>query len=188
MYDTYFKDLEQSNLITRFLIQNYYPKMGNSFEIVRDKERQLKGIDVILRNDNEEILIDEKSTRYYGEDHIPSYFFELSLLNENYNRVVGWFNDPKKITTHYLITWYKYNRYDEIEAAECMLIERSKVKDIIEAWNMGWLKSNKIRYATGPAPECSHLIVIPYNILKKVATNITKYTLKENGTYEITHR
>lgn len=186
MYDNYFKDLEQSNLINRFLQQNYYPHMGDSFEVVKDRERQLKGIDVILNKKGEEILIDEKSTRYYGEDHIPSYFFELSLLDEHFNRRVGWFNDPNKINTHYLITWYKYNRCDEIEAAECLLIKKEAVKLIIEAWERGLVKG--IRYATGPVPECSKLIIVPYNLLKKVADNITKYTLKENGEYVITHR
>ena len=186
MFDTYFRDLEQSNLINRFLQKNYYPKMGNSFEVVKDKERQLKGIDVILNRNGEEILIDEKSTRYWDKDHIPSYFFELSLLDENFNRRVGWFNDTTKINTHYLITWYKYNRYDEIEAAECLLIKKEAVKLIVDAWERGMVSG--LKYGTGPAPERSKLLIIPYNLLKKVADNITKYTLKENGEYDIKNR
>ena len=186
MYDTYFRDLEQSNLINRFLQKNYYPKMGNSFEVVKDKERQLKGIDVILNRNGEEILIDEKSTRYCGDKHIPSYFFELSLLDENNNRRVGWFNDTTKINTHYLITWYKYNRNDEIEEAESLLIQKEQVKLIVEAWERGMVSG--LKYSTGPAPERSKLIIIPYYLLKRVADSITKYTLKENGEYDIKNR
>ena len=183
----YFRDLQQSNLINMFLQEHYYPLYSGSFEVVKDKRRQLAGIDVILRDNNKEIYIDEKSTRYYGEDHIPSYFFELELNDKNNNRRVGWFLDENKVTTHYLITWYKYNRYDEIEAAECLLIERKKVLKLYKEFTEGLIECEGMKLSNGPYPECSSLFIVPYPVLKMLAPGSVKFNLRSDGNYVITY-
>lgn len=179
MVDTYLLDWLQSNKVQKYLYNNFYSKC-KSCEIVKDKKRQLKGIDVII---NDEYFIDEKSTEFKGPEHIHSYFLELTVTDKNGIEREGWAVKDND-TTHYLITWYKKDRQGNIYYSDHILISSEAIKRFVWLFNNkdelilpeDIKEAQKLKLSQGPAPENSKLIIVPEWLLRKYA----EYTFKIN--------
>ena len=96
------------------VLDQYYTRQGIRFERVTDKERQIKGIDLILfSKSGRSIKIDEKA-KYRGLQtegaQLNSYSFEVTRLCADMKRRIGWFVDKKIETDYYCYVFPKlYN-------------------------------------------------------------------------------
>lgn len=110
----------------------------------RIKEAQTLGIDLVLKDSNEEMyFIDEKSQTTYMNNPLPTFAFELSY---EYNGVTrkGWLLDENKKTNYYLLIYprsYTKESYkelsdiDDLDFAEIILLNKKRL--ITELSNIG---------------------------------------------------
>ena len=117
---------------TSKILDQYYTKQGIKFERVTDKERQIKGIDLILfGKSGKSIKIDEKA-KYRGLQkegaQLNSYSFEVTRLCSDGVRRDGWFID-KKIETDYYC--YAFPKLDNGSIKPKMQVDLFSKKDII---------------------------------------------------------
>lgn len=104
-------------------------------------EEQFKGIDIRFNNQGREYLVDEKG--YLSRPTIQNTFvLELSFVNPRNERVEGWFYNPEKDSTHYLLCWadrddiniYNPNQplaVDNLHRVEIMLVNRLVLQDYL---------------------------------------------------------
>lgn len=81
---------------------------GCCYEYVTDKERQLKGIDVILtKPDGQQLIIDEKARKKNKNKNssIPTFGLEIYTNYGGNGKKLGWFLDETKLTTHYMFLY-----------------------------------------------------------------------------------
>lgn len=81
---------------------------GCGYEYVTDKERQLKGIDVILtKPDGQQLIIDEKARKKNKNKNssIPTFGLEIYTNYGGNGKKPGWFLDETKLTTHYMFLY-----------------------------------------------------------------------------------
>lgn len=106
------------------LIRNY----GCAIEEVTDKERQLKGIDVIITTpDGRKINVDEKARQKLDSKTLG---VELFNRGETVKNKIGWFLDENKVTD-----WYLYG-YTENHKDYALMINKIELKQALDGINL----------------------------------------------------
>lgn len=142
-------------VMAQFLDEHFYKNIGYTWiERVTDRERQVKGLDVILKRDGKVYNIDEKAAIRYTNG-LKTFALELSFLNRKGNRVDGWLIDEKKVNDYFVFVWINkiegelienVNSFKEVEVA---LVSKEKIMIYLES--LGWdvdkllIKDERIR-------------------------------------------
>lgn len=110
----------------------------NVKEIVKDKERQLRGIDVIAQLLGKDVSVDVKSIA----SQLPTFCFEVS--GNIHTNQLGWLINPKVETEYYLVVYhdivgassYRQGKalmnQDNVASTEAFLIKKEDLKKEIE--------------------------------------------------------
>ena len=120
-------------VMAQFLDEHFYKNIGYTWiERVTDRERQVKGLDVILKRGDKVYNIDEKAAIRYTNG-LKTFALELSFLNRKGNRVDGWLIDEKKVNDYFVFVWINkiegelienVNSFKEVEVA---LVSKEKI-------------------------------------------------------------
>ena len=142
-------------VMAQFLDEHFYKKIGYTWrERVTDRERQVKGLDVILKREGKVYNIDEKAAIRYTKG-LNTFALELSFLNRKGNRVDGWLIDEKKINDHFVFVWINkiegelIENVDSFKEVEVALVSKEKIMIYLES--LGWdvdkllIKDERIR-------------------------------------------
>lgn len=142
-------------VMAQFLDEHFYKKIGYTWrERVTDRERQVKGLDVILKRDGKVYNIDEKAAIRYTNG-LKTFALELSFLNRKGNRVDGWLIDEKKINDYFVFVWINkiegelIENVDSFKEVEVALVSKEKIMIYLES--LGWdvdkllIKDERIR-------------------------------------------
>ena len=98
------KDQISTAAIDAFMSRFFFRKEYGQHEIVTDRERQLKGIDVIVGNMN--IDCKAMSAPGYINNPVPTFAQEIWSYSSNTNCYYeGWFINQSLETTHYMYIW-----------------------------------------------------------------------------------
>jgi len=128
-------DTKGEKEVNKFLSDFFYSRIGVLYEIVTDKNQQIKGTDTKISFNNKTISIDEKCQLDSLNQKISTQCLELgSFMKDNRYRN-GWIireND----TEYYLFTWIpicktnsKYNlTCDSIQVMNAMLVSKKKLE------------------------------------------------------------
>lgn len=135
-------DLHNEQVLASYLDQYFYPKLEVvNVTRVTSMEEQFKGVDIRFNNQGREYLVDEKG--YLSRPTIQNTFvLELSFVNPRNERVEGWFYNPEKDSTHYLLCWADrddvdiYNpkkplAVDNLHRVEIMLVNRLVLQEYL---------------------------------------------------------
>lgn len=135
-------DLHNEQVLASYLDQYFYPRLKVlNAKRVTNMVEQFKGIDIRFNNRGREYLVDEKG--YLSRSTIQNTFvLELSFVNPRNERVEGWFYNPEKDSTHYLLCWADrddidiYNSkqplaVDNLHRVEIMLVNRFVLQDYL---------------------------------------------------------
>ena len=153
------KDQVSTAAIDQFVSRFFFKKVYGAHEMVTDRDRQLKGIDVIVGN----MKIDCKamSAPQYINHPRPTFVQEIwSYSPKAHTYREGWFVNPGE-TTHYLFIWVtKANvakgnyitNSKEIEELEVMLVDSAAFHEFVYSYasrerlvSYGWhMIENKI--------------------------------------------
>jgi hypothetical protein len=132
-------DLYAESVLGKFLDEYFYPNIKiKNFKRVEDKNLQFKGYDVVFECGNQEYIVDEKG--YLSRPKIQNTFvLELSYLNRERRKKLGWLLDKNKLSTHYLLCWadrddVKLNdlKIDNIKLVEAWIINRGRLLNYID--------------------------------------------------------
>ena len=141
-------------IMSDFLYKYFYKQLNpKKIERITDKNKQIKGIDVILQIDDKIYSIDEKaSIRYIN---LKTFALELSFIGRNGKINKGWLLDENKINNYYLFVWINQLNHDliysinSIKNVDVALVEKEKILNYLSTigWNKEKLKTknNKIR-------------------------------------------
>lgn len=203
-------DDSQEQIISNFLIDNYFRKINSTARLIYDDYLQKHGVDVQLENnDGNTINIDVKaqSSAKYINDPRPTFVLELSSYNRYGTKTfVGWFLNEKMITDYYTFVWIHsatvnekglIESVDDIHRLEVMTVSKSKLKDYITSILVGTdvnaiideMRANKetrrdivngIHFSHSP-----HLPEKPVNIVvhKRI---LEKFSIGKTGRYFVT--
>lgn len=176
-------DVKQSDIVSQFLDKYFYCNTTN-FERVIDKERQVKGIDVIFDLNSKHYVCDEKAAIRYR--NLQTFCLELTFKNKNDEFMNGWLIDNHKINDSFLFIWIDKTKTDTIRdindilSAEVALVQKSKILEWLAdyGWTVDKLKIKAKRllenynepkgdiYTSGYKFSVSqHLVECPVNIL-----------------------
>lgn len=130
------------------------------FERVMDRQRQVKGIDVVLTYNGVSYLADEKAASDYINRDWPLATFSLELAFVNRDNMImdGWFLNEEIRTDSYIFVWIDkadmhpissdkpdikvLDGVDAIKSGDIAIVEKSAVEDYLAS--LGWTK-NKLR-------------------------------------------
>ena len=140
-------DIKLSNVFGDFLDEHFYKPMESlitekgpdaakiSFERVYDRERQMRGFDVIMHEGEWTLPIDEKAQLAYMDDPRDTFCLELSYLKHS-EPMPGWLLDEAKRTAAYLLCWPKGPKGVKgvFTGADMMLVYSKHVKSFLERW------------------------------------------------------
>lgn len=138
MQSTRVSDTNQESIITQFLENGFFSLYGKPYEIVRDKERQVKGIDVVFNGKN--VDIKAQSSKRYINNPTDTFSMELSCLNRNGEEMVGWFLNEELLTDLYAFVWVinatvneqgGISSCNDIHKAELMFVNKILLQDYI---------------------------------------------------------
>lgn len=147
-----YDDIRCSSILTDFIIDNFYKKICDSFEIVLDKDRQIQGIDSIFKLNDELYICDEKSAIRYANKNLQTFSIELCFINKTDNLNVGWFLNDKNINNSYLFIWIdkaivnEFNLFksiDDLKKVEIALVKKDKIRKYLD--DLGWNKENLLK-------------------------------------------
>lgn len=163
-------DMSAEAQLARFLDQYLYNEFPNkdafvSIERVRTKELQVSGVDVLFTaKDGRVFNVDEKAQLYYLNKDLPTFAFEISYLRGE-RVATGWLCNTALKTDLYMLIWPhatqdtpKGIRWSQFTKAECLLVERKKLLEMLERQGLSLKKisdqANAIRAAgkTGRIP------------------------------------
>lgn len=123
------------------LLDSFYDRTlaleGFTYERIKDSLLQIKGVDIIIRNKEEEFYVDEKcAVRFFEKDRqLKTYSFELfSLGNKNCD---GWFcNNNFYLTTHYCLFYpiADNQNLDNVLQLDMILVEKENLWDIVRSF------------------------------------------------------
>lgn len=106
------QDMHAEESLGEFMDAYFYNRLKNyAGEIVKhkrmkDKESQLKGIDVCLEMDDKKYIIDEKASFYYSNAMIPTFAFEIDSIQKGHSMPTeGWFINDELETQLYMLIW-----------------------------------------------------------------------------------
>jgi hypothetical protein len=109
----------------------------NNVEIVNDRARQIKGIDLIA--DGKKIDVKAQSSTKYINNPTKTYILELSFLGDDGAEIPGWFINNQILTDVYAFLWIPKaeaigGRIPEVSCiheVELMLVDKHKLKAFI---------------------------------------------------------
>ncbi len=137
----YFDLKTEKNIMSQFMIANYYDKLVNTdkskvtFKRIEDENLQKKGIDVIYTQNGNEFVIDEKAQMDYIYFYKPLSTFALELLNSSSGKI-GWLINDELETKYYMFIWPHANKRplksENIEYAYYSLVSKEKLLVEIE--------------------------------------------------------
>lgn len=142
-------DEAMSENIGDFLDRTLYKENATNFERVRDKGRQVKGIDTIFTLNGEKYYCDEKASVRWR--NLNTFSLEISFIDRRGDIVPGWFVSDKCENDSYLFIWI--DDKGEGEKVEAALVRKEAIKEHLEA--LGWTgekleeKSRQIREKRG---------------------------------------
>ncbi len=106
------EDMRAERALAAFMDDCFYSKVASrkggslTFQRMTDCASQQKGIDVSIKTDGQEMLIDEKASLYYSNLMIPTFAFELDWIQPGQrHRLPGWFLDERQDTKYYMLIW-----------------------------------------------------------------------------------
>ena len=144
------EDSNASKEVEKFLDENFYKNEVSDFERFTDKENQLKGKDVKFSIDElKEILVDEKAQVDYINKNLPTFAFEVDSLQRG-RLIGGWLFGKRYETEYYLLVWIfadgegKGITADQINKLDCILIERKKIVEFLEAQGLNKATAERI--------------------------------------------
>lgn len=152
-------DMRSEKALADFMDDFFYPTLKGkdnkeiSHERIKDRARQLRGIDVILIDGNgKKTIVDEKASMHYGNCMLPTFAFELSSIQTGDSiPVEGWLTKDDMDTDYYLLIWpnikcvkdeksKKYFRKDldkltkyDFTIVEAMFISRKRLLEYLES-------------------------------------------------------
>ena len=137
------KDVTNNEIIENFLDCNVYPMLPYSITRNLGTKANLKGIDILLSKNVNDLYVDEKiATRYINKD-LKTFSFELSSSNNVNNS--GWFlKNNYNLTSYYLIGYLKGNlNKKEINEVELLLLSKSKMWEYLNKnkFNLKYIES-----------------------------------------------
>lgn len=125
-----------------------YSNLINSYRNIENKELQKMGVDVELKTNNGEYVIDEKIAAHYINRDLPTFAFEL-CSNSNGNKI-GWLLNDNLKTTHYMVYWtfatnddYTTVVSDEFTRADAFLLNKARLLKYLEF--MGFTKERLMK-------------------------------------------
>lgn len=133
-------------VMSQFLDKYFYNAINpTSFERVQDKERQVKGIDVVMEINDKTYSIDEKAAIRYTNG-LKTFALELSFLNRKGILQEGWLTDERKINDYFVFVWI--NKIENIlirdisslKDIDVALVSKNKIMEHLES--IGWTKDN----------------------------------------------
>ncbi len=142
------EDEKCSDIVSDFLDEHFYSKC-ETIERVNDKNRQIKGIDVIFTLDGKKFICDEKSAIRYVNKKLKTFSMELSFLDKGGNVHEGWLLDENKINDSFLFIWIDKAKKDilsdknDIQEIEYSLVYKRDIINYLES--IGWDELRLIR-------------------------------------------
>ena len=133
-------------IMSQFLDKYFYNAINpTSFERVQDKERQVKGIDVVMEINDKTYSIDEKAAIRYTNG-LKTFALELSFLNRKGILQEGWLTDERKINDYFVFVWI--NKIEDtlikdissLKNIDVALVSKNKIMEHLES--IGWTKDN----------------------------------------------
>lgn len=136
------EDLKQEQILNKY-VDSIYDSLGMSFERITDMPSQYRGIDLILKDNNRDIFIDEKAQLHYLNKSLPTFAFELSYIKNNFLNM-GWLFDARKATNiYFLITgiYLKNSKTiltcpNDIERLDIVAVQRQKLLEYLKSKNI----------------------------------------------------
>lgn len=123
-------DIRMSNEVHKLLEDNFYFTEASNYEDITDKERQIKGVDVIFDYNGFHYLCDEKAAVRWR--NLKTYTLELAFVGRNGDIVEGWLTNDKLDTNSYMLIWVEDN------CIEYALIRKDRIMEMMAS--MGWTK------------------------------------------------
>lgn len=128
--------------MSKFLDEYFYKEIGYSWrERVLDRERQIKGLDVILKREGVEYNIDEKAAIRYTNG-LKTFALELSFLDRGGTRRNGWLIDEKKTNDYFVFVWINridgelIESVDSFRDVDVALVSKEKI--MLHLKGLGW--------------------------------------------------
>ena len=135
------EDEKCADVVSKFLEKHFYNRVEN-YERVVDRERQLKGVDVMFIWGGKQYICDEKAAIRYVNKGLQTFAFELSFLGKGDKLIDGWLISEGKINNSFLCIWIDKADYDileevdDIKELEIALIDKQKLIDYLKS--LGW--------------------------------------------------
>jgi hypothetical protein len=133
-------------IMSQFLDKYFYNAINpTSFERVQDKERQVKGIDVVMEINDKTYSIDEKAAIRYTNG-LKTFALELSFLNRKGILQEGWLTDERKINDYFVFVWINkiedtlIKNISSLKDIDVALVSKNKIMEHLES--IGWTKDN----------------------------------------------
>lgn len=132
---TYAADYRAATKVEQFLDENFYPRLHMETERVYDKERQVRGMDVLLAGGR--VVIDEKAQISCANRPRDTFIMELGFYDRAGRWCDGWFLRDDLATTHYLLVWLDevagdiYKRDSVIRKVSLSLISKAQIKSFL---------------------------------------------------------
>ena len=130
------EDEALSTRITEYLDESFYHEVGKEFERVNDRERQVKGVDVIFDIGDKHYVADEKAAVRYR--NLKTFSLELSFVNKRGEVQDGWLISDKMENNSYVLIWV--DEQDGKESVTIALVMKEKILRYLR--DLGWTKDN----------------------------------------------
>lgn len=115
------EDKRLEGITNEFLEKYYIPKMDEA-EWVNDRDRQVRGVDIILTSAADGLdhaKTDIKSAVKYSDRYLPTYSLELSFINKGLKEQTGWLLDDRLETEYYLLLYpHSGKHYTDIKTVD----------------------------------------------------------------------
>lgn len=125
-------DVRMSNEIYSFLDNTFYKEKTTDFERVNDRERQLKGIDVIFKIGDKKYKADEKAAVRWR--NLKTYSLEVSFINRRNEVQEGWFVNEDLENNSYVFVWV--DKDGEEESVTLAVVLKKKLHEYLQS--IGW--------------------------------------------------
>ena len=191
------KDIFHEKLISDYMHPYFYHKICGVEDVERvlDKERQIMGLDAILKYKGKEYRIDEKAATDYLNGLLRTFFLEWTFINANGIEMCGWLSNKMLSNNYYAFIWPRsikndtLNSIDDIELIEICIVAKSKIIDylnsiglteeVLNEYNkdirqnpnkeIGDLKKNGYKVTMANKPERSIGVVLPISTYQRLA-------------------
>ena len=208
------KDAEQERKVIAFLDKYLYSKVSEHYELVDNREDQIRGVDIRAFRGQKVICHDVKAqaSPHYINNPTPTFCMEL-LFDKDGHTYEGWFVRENMLTDFYVFGWIhkaKQNKEgyfdspEDIEKIEIYFVDKKKLKEFVAeefsdaellqiAYEMR--ENNEIKrphnndmhfYYTHPNILAEHPVnlIIWKRVLKRFSPK--RYIVQKDGLWELT--